>query len=51
MAVGVALVRGTGCACVRNENARRGDLPIHGSGRRQAQKTRERESKNDLRHG
>jgi len=50
MAIGVTLMRGTACARVRNENAQRSDLPIRGSGRGQAQKRREGESRDDLRH-
>ena len=49
MAIGVTLVRGTACARIRNENARRSDLPTRGSGRGQAQKRRDGESRDDLR--
>src|SRR5215467_8284585 len=51
MAVGVTLIRGTACARVRNENARRSNLPIRGSIGGHAQKRREGESRDDLRHG
>src|SRR5215467_2323965 len=50
MAVGVTLVRGTACARGRKENTRRSDLPIRTSGGGQAQKRREGESRDDLRH-